>query len=208
MEITSGLRGILKASWAYELYQWLVGAKSAKKWLAENVWDIRDGQTIVDAGCGPGSLVKHLPKTVNYFGFDISESYIRTAQSTFSDRGDFFCGDAARFIEEKRELEGAVDIVLTYGVLHHLDDEAALELLQIARRLLKSGGRYISFEPTFLRHQQWLSRWIISMDRGQNVRHEHQWQRLAGTVFADCETSIVTGLYRIPFTFVIIEGNK
>jgi len=208
MEITSGLRRILKAPWAFGLYQWLVGDRCAKKWLARNVWNIRDGQTIVDAGCGLGSLISHLPKAVDYFGFDISEPCIRTAQSTFPDRGEFICGDAARFIEEKRELEGAVDTVLTHGVLHHLDDEAALELLQIAHRLLTPGGRYISFEPTFLRHQEWFSQWIIRMDRGQNVRHERQWQRLVGSVFTDCETSIITGLYRIPFTFIIIEAKK
>ncbi|NQT12695.1 MAG: class I SAM-dependent methyltransferase [Planctomycetes bacterium] len=208
MEIDSGLRGILKAPWVFGLYQWLVGANSAKKWLAKNVWNIRDGQTIVDAGCGPGILVHYLPKAVNYFGFDISEPYISTAQSTFPDRGEFVCGDAARFIDEKQELKGAVDIVLTFGVLHHLDDEAALELLRAAHQLLKSGGRYVSFEPTFLRHQQWLSRWVISMDRGQNVRHEHQWQRLVGSVFTNHETSIITGLYRIPFTSIIIEAKK
>lgn len=208
MEIDSGLRGILKAPWVFGLYQWLVGADSAKKWLAGNVGNSRDGQTIVDAGCGSGALLKHLPKAVDYFGFDISESYICTAQSRFPGRGEFICGDAARFIDEKEELKGAVDVVLTFGVLHHLDDEAALELLRAAHQLLKRGGRYVSFEPTFLRHQQWLSRWIVSMDRGQNVRHEHQWQRLVSSVFSDYETSIITGLYRIPFTSIIIEAHK
>ena len=208
MEINNGLRSVLKISWAYELFQWLVGSRGAKKWLAENAWDIREGQTVVDAGCGPGTLLIHLPKAVTYFGFDISEAYIRAAQSRFADRGEFVCGTAEQFINEKTELEGAVDLVLTNGLLHHLDDHDAIELLKVSRQLLKPGGRFISIEPTFLRHQQWLSRWIISKDRGQNVRHEHQWRKLASSVFKDHETSIMTGLIRIPYTHILIEAQK
>lgn len=208
MEVTSGVRSFLKASWAHELLQWFVGANAAQAWLATNAWKVRDGQTIVDAGCGPGALLLQLPKDVNYFGFDVSEAYIRTARANYSDRGEFVCGCAVEFLDRHRELEGTVDLVLASGVLHHLDDDVALELLQVAHQLLKPGGRFVSIDPTYLRHQQWSSRWIISKDRGQSVRQEQQWKELVNSVFTDYETSITTGLLRIPYTHIIIEAKK
>lgn len=210
MEKTAGLTGLLRVSRPYGLLQRLVGAGHATDWLVAEVCRVREGQTVVDAGCGPGTLLDHLPKAITYFGFDISEPYIRTVQSAYPARGgaEFTCCDAAHFIAEKRELEGAVDIVLTNGVLHHLDDEAALGPLQVASRLLRPRGRFISLEPTFLRRPQWFSRWIISRDRGQNVRQEDQWRRLIGSVFADYDTSIITGLLRIPYPHIVIEAQR
>lgn len=208
MEINTGLRGLLSFAWLYELAQSAIGANYSRQWQAKHLWRIQPDAVVVDAGCGPGTTLRHIPANAAYFGFDISERYIAAARSNFSDRGEFLLGDATAFLKEKPKLAGNVDLVFTIGVLHHIDNDTALELFRVAHELLKPGGRFVTLEPTYLRHQHWLSSWLVSKDRGQHVRQEQEWKDLIEPVFPTFKTSILTGLIRIPYVHVAIEGVK
>ena len=39
---------------------------------------------------------------------------------------------------------------MSYGVLHHIDDDEAKKTVRFARQILKPGGRFIFFEPCYL----------------------------------------------------------
>lgn len=208
MENNSGIRNIFTLSWVYELFQRSLGSMYSWNWLAKHVLKVEKGFKVVDVGCGPGTSLRHIPDDIEYYGFDPSEDYIARAKANYSDRGEFVCGNMEQFISERPELRGKVDLVLTNGVLHHVDDATAMSILKCSHELLSPGGRFVALEPTFLRHHSLLSKWIIGQDRGQGVRQEKEWKRLLSEVFAEFETSVVTGLIRLPYTHIILEGWK
>ncbi len=50
----------------------------------------QSGDKILDIGCGPGSILDILPGNCAYTGFDVSRSYIDSAQKHYGRRGSFF----------------------------------------------------------------------------------------------------------------------
>jgi SAM-dependent methyltransferase len=207
MQITNGIRSILSIGWVYNLFQNMVGGEYARKWIVENVWKVKNGDVVIDIGCGPGTAVPSLPKDLFYFGYDISEVYINAAQKKYKENYTFCCGSADKAEKEIPKKCKQADVILTNGVLHHLDDDIALKTLKFAKNHLKPNGRFVSIEPVFLKHQTRLSRWLVGKDRGQNVRTEEQWKELIGAVFTNCSTNILTGLIRIPYVHICVEAK-
>ncbi|HYW71242.1 MAG TPA: class I SAM-dependent methyltransferase [Pyrinomonadaceae bacterium] len=205
----SGLNRLFTISAIYELFQQRVlGGNSARKWLAENVWKLQGGETIVDIGCGSGTILKSLPGNISYCGLDISENYIRAARRNFSDRGTFFLGTLQDLLNQNAWPLNSADLILCNGLLHHLGDADALEVLELSKRLMKDDGRLICLEAVFLDRQTRLSKWFVSADRGRHVRSEAEWKKLISQAFSSYATRILTGLIRIPYTHIIIESRK
>jgi SAM-dependent methyltransferase len=207
MQDDHGIKRILTLSWAYNLFQYLVGGMHARKWVAQHFWNIQSGQKIVDIGCGPASTVDLLPKGVTYIGFDISQTYISSALTRYA--GDatkkFVVGVPEDFVHQLPEQMRDADLVVINGLLHHLDDDEALTALRLARTSLAVNGRLICMEPSFLLNQSFLARWVLEQDRGQNVRTEPEWKALVSKVFEQFDTYILTGLLRIPYSMIVIE---
>jgi 2-polyprenyl-3-methyl-5-hydroxy-6-metoxy-1,4-benzoquinol methylase len=190
----------------YRLFQSAVGATATRRWLAREAWRVTPGMRVIDIGCGPGDVLDVLPD-VEYLGIDISSRYITQAQRHYGSRGQFITGTSA--VLRSMSGVGAADLVICTGVMHHVDEVHARELLADALFSLKPGGRFVSLEPTFLRHQSALSKWIISKDRGQSIRAELGWRTLAESAgFSQVHTSVLTGLLRLPYTHILIEAVK
>jgi cyclopropane fatty-acyl-phospholipid synthase-like methyltransferase len=166
------------------------------------------GDRILDIGCGPGDTLPYLPD-VNYVGFDASQEYIKAAQMRYgNDR--FAC---ATFICQQVSTttlkdSSCFDIVLAIGILHHLDDAEALQLFRLAQTALKPGGRLITFDGVFVEKQSPFARYIISRDRGQNVRTREGYLAIASQVFSQITVSIRHDLLRIPYTHIILECTR
>ena len=205
----SGIKSLLTISWVYDFFQnSLLGGDNARKWLATNVWKAKSGDAIVDIGCGSGIILEYLPPDIEYLGIDVSENYIRSARKKFSGRGTFFLGTASDLVDRDNSHFGSADLVLCTGLLHHLPDGEALEVLELSKRIMKPQGRLVCLEATFLARQTRLSRWIVSTDRGRHVRSEQEWKNLIGQAFESYSTSVLTGLLRIPYTHIIIECSN
>jgi SAM-dependent methyltransferase len=205
---TEGARSILSSAEGYSLFQELAGATRLRRWLAEHFWKIAPGSKVVDIGCGPGVVLPFLPPEIEFVGFDPSARYIELANRRFASRPrtTFLCGVAADFLEDARFQEA--DVVLCNGVLHHLDDREASEVLRFARRVLKVGGAFRCLEACYLVHQGRISRWITGLDRGANIRYEQEWKTLMGGVFDPYITRITTNLIRLPYIHILLEGFK
>jgi len=205
MQDDSGIRRVLARGGIYAAVQSLAGANRARRWLAGHFWRATSGTKVIDVGCGTGEVLDFLPTSVRYVGFDLSAQYIGHARQRYGARGDFLVGTAADFLAHPDSRLADADLVLCNGLLHHLDDAEVLDVFRLAARLLKPTGRMVCLEPTTLAHQVPWSRWMMSQDRGKNIRQEHQWKSLAARAFPSFETHILTGLYRIPYTHIVIE---
>ena len=97
------------------------------------------------------------------------------------------------------------DIVLALGVLHHLDDNEALTLFQIAHDAMKPGGRLVTIDGVWTDDQSHIVKYLLSRDRGRFVRSEAGYKELAAKVFSNIESSVRHDLLRIPYSLMILK---
>ena len=136
-----------------------------------------------------------------YVGFDASEEYIDWARSRFPQMR-FVCQRVSRYNLAERNY---FDIVLALGVLHHLDDDEALTLFQIARDALKPGGKLVTIDGVYTDDQPHVVKYLLSRDRGRFVRSEAGYRELASKVFSNIESAIRHDLLRIPYSLMILR---
>lgn len=203
MQITTGIRSILGRPVVYDLFQTLMGADRIRRELVADHIRSTDGMRLLDIGCGTARILDYLPN-VTYHGFDLSQEYINEAVARYSERGTFRC---AMVEEATLQDEPPFDVVLAVGVLHHLDDESALQLFNLAKTVLKQGGRLVTIDPCFDHKQNFISRFLVSRDRGQNVRSGGQYRELASNAF-DHVTGVVKHRTWVPYTHWIMECTK
>jgi SAM-dependent methyltransferase len=103
---------------------------------------------------------------------------------------------------------GAFDIVLATGVLHHLDDEEAVELFELAARCLKPGKRLVTLDGCYVQGQSAMARIILSRDRGRFVRNEEAYSQLAASAFRTVNRTVYNHLLRIPSSIIIMECSN
>ena len=200
MRTVDRLSSILSLPGGYRLFQRLVAGGFRERYVAEYVKPA-PGDKVLDIGCGPGDMLPYL-KDVDYLGLDISPEYIEAAQRRFGTAGRFLVADVgAATVGEER---GQFDIVLATAVLHHLDDDRAARMFELARLALKPGGRLITYDGCYVPGQSRMARWILSKDRGKFVRNEDEYVRLASAYFTTIQPHVRHDLLRIPYTHLIM----
>src|SRR5215831_18320910 len=95
------------------------------------------------------SLVAH---SASYFSVDavyMKKKYIESAKKRWRDRANcrFFC----QKVEDAEILETEYyNIVLAFGIVHHLSDNEAAYLFNIAYQALKPGGALITYDNVWV----------------------------------------------------------
>lgn len=203
-QITSGLRALLSVPIVYSSFQYIMGARAIWRYLADEVMQLQPGQCVLDIGCGPADVLDYLPKGVGYWGGDISAEYIAKAQKKYGERGHFTCK-----LLEPHDLETLpkFDVVLLTGVFHHLDDNVARNVVSMAYQALKEGGRLVSVDPCYAQGQNPVARFLISKDRGQNVRVESAYKQLVNKAFKKVHTQVLHRAW-IPYTHCYMVCTK
>ncbi len=204
MERRGSFYSLLALPFVYRLFIRIVIGNAYRIHMAEYVKPVAD-EKVFDIGCGPGDILEYLPP-VRYVGFDINPKYIDAAQLRFGSRGRFFCGDVG--LSSLDEEAGTFDLALATGVVHHLDDEHAGRLFELAHRALKPGGRLVTYDGCLVAGQPRLAHWVVSRDRGQFVRTQEHYKRLAMRYFPQIEASVRHDLLRIPYTHLILQCTK
>lgn len=204
-QITNGIRSILSLPWAYNLWAFAIGSGKARQDFIDNYLCLESDSKVFDIGCGTGELVEFLPEGTQYTGFDLSKKYVDAAREKFGDRASF----VHAYVGSTPEIEeGTYDIALATGVLHHLEDSEAVELFQLAHRALKPGGRLVTVDGVYTEGQSRIARYLISRDRGRNVRTRNGYLDLAKGVFDELEDDVRNDFIRIPYTHLILTCTK
>ncbi len=205
MQCNSGLERCLEVPFLYNLFQDVIGGNALRRKFIQSHVRAKAGDKVIDIGCGPAQILPWLPD-VDYLGLDINRAYIASAKRTHAGKGTFVVGDTKSFWDDSRFRNS--DIVIGLGILHHLSDDDAAHCIRFAHHALKQGGRFVSLDACWVPNQGFLSRYIMSKDRGQNVRTEHGYRRLAGKVFKNVDSWVDTKPMRIPYVTVVLECQK
>jgi SAM-dependent methyltransferase len=205
MQSDSGLLRWLKVPFLYNLFQGVVGGNALRRRVIQNHVRAKAGDKVIDIGCGPAQALQCLPD-VEYLGLDINPDYIGFARRTLGSKGTFVVGDT-RSLRGDSQFKDA-DIVMAIAVLHHLDDEDAAQCIRFAYDALKTRGRFITHDPCWIPNQGALSKYIMSNDRGRNIRTEQQYRQLAAKVFRNVDAWVDTKSMRIPYVTVVLECEK
>jgi len=205
MQCDSGLLRWLKVPFLYNAFQAAVGATALRRKLLEKHVRAKPGDKVIDIGCGSALILQWLPE-VRYIGLDINPDYIAFARRRYGSRGTFIVGNPQSARGDAR-FEGA-DIVMAIGVLHHLDDEEAEQCIRFSYDALKTEGRFICHEACWTPNQGPISKYIMSSDRGRNIRTEQQYRQLAARAFKRIKTCIDMKPMRIPYVTIVLECEK
>jgi cyclopropane fatty-acyl-phospholipid synthase-like methyltransferase len=193
-------RSVLDSPLGYRVWSRFLGIRRYSRVLVEEHIRPKPTSRILEIGCGPGTIVPYLP-TKDYLGFDASPAYIKLAQKRFP-TCNFVCERVSQYTLAE---QNSFDIVLAFGILHHLDDGEAIQLFRIALNALKTGGRLVTHDGVWTSNQSRFARYLLSRDRGQFVRTEDQYMKLASEVFSTVTPRIRHDLLWIPYTHILLE---
>jgi SAM-dependent methyltransferase len=204
-EINNGLRSILAMPFVYNFFQDLVGARRARREFVAKYVQAAIHENILDIGCGTCEILRYLPD-INYYGIDISRDYIEAAKKLYGDKGQFM---AEEISESMLKTLPKFDKVIAIGLIHHLNDSEAVELFQVVKLSLRSGGKFIAMDPCLTGDGQSKSaQFMINLDRGRNVRNPVDYKRLASGSFVNATAYLRSDLLNIPYEHIIIVCEK
>jgi SAM-dependent methyltransferase len=205
MQSNSGLLRWLKIPILYNAFQSAVGGNALRRRIIQNHVRAKPGDKVIDIGCGSAQALQCLPD-VEYLGLDINPDYIAFAKRTHGSKGTFVVGDTRSLRGDSRFKDA--DIAIAISVLHHLDDEDAVHCIRFAHDALKRGGRFICHDACWIPNQGAFSTYIMSHDRGRNIRTEQQYRELAAKVFRNVDAWVDKKPMRIPYVTVVLECEK
>jgi len=206
--LTNGLLKSLDFNFVYKSVQLLAGDAKVYKKILEPVYNLKSKQklSILDIGCGNGNIINYLPEDCSYIGCDFNADYIKNASKRHENRSVQF-----KLIDiniSKPNFDQKFDVVLALGILHHLDDLSSKKLFQTALENLKEEGLLLTIDPTYVRNQNFIARFIISKDRGKSIRSSEQMDQLQRDFFSSRKHSIHHNLGNIPFSHLITICKK
>ena len=143
----------------------------------------------LEIACGPGAFAD-LFDGDDYVGIDLNRRYIEYAQKTR--RGRFIVGDA-----RKIDLPGgSFDQVLIFGLLHHLRDEDAREVLLECKRLMVPGGRALVIEDIpAVSKLNLIGHLIHNVENGEYIRPAAAYRKLySATMRIEREEVLKSGI--------------
>jgi cyclopropane fatty-acyl-phospholipid synthase-like methyltransferase len=203
-EIKSGIRSLLAHPIVYNSFQTVIGAYA---WRARVIRSLvlpklQPNCKVLDIGCGTCEILTMLPDDIEYHGYDYNQAYIAQARKRFAHRNAKF--ECKAVGSDSGEHEDRYEVILAFGLVHHLEDEQVEDLIQNVKRLLTSTGQLFLLDPVYCDGQSRLSKFVVSTDRGRNVRTTDDYLKLYKKSFRHVETYLDQTPLRIPYTGITV----
>lgn len=158
------IKTILNNPIIYHLSQKIFLADNFRKKLLQKLLT-KKNLDILDVGCGPGNMINYLSFN-KYYGFDTDKKYIKYARNKYQSC-NFFC---EKFTKSSLKKINKVDVVILFGILHHIPDNEVLKLIDILSLSLKKNSKIITLDPVYVKKQNKIAKFLIDNDRGAFVR--------------------------------------
>ena len=198
---TDGLHFILSVPLIYQAIQFIFKHEQTERRFSDFIGEKRN-KRILDIGCGIGFDSQKYSDAFSYTGLDLSQKYIDHARQFYGDYGSFYCCS----VDEMSNLNlQKFDIVLLKGVLHHLADEQINNMVKTLRNHVTQGAIFVAVDPTFYSGQNFIAKWLISNDRGKNVKNKLESAHFLKSLFADFQ-STHTKQFIPPYDRLIVRG--
>ena len=199
---TKGIYKIFSNTYFYLFVQKIMSATSFRGKVIKKIINKKNVK-VLDIGCGPAEILEYLPK-IKYFGYDINNDYISYAKKRFGDKGQFYC---KKFTVNELKKIPKFDYVILFGLLHHLEEIEIKKLLINIKKALKKNGKLVTLDNVFIENQNLIAKFLIKMDRGQNVRTKKEYIRILYKSFKKIKSQIIHQTF-IPYTWFVTICNK
>ena len=188
---------LLSNTFFYSLVQRVMSGTSFRKKIVKK-YITKHNVKVLDIGCGPAEILDTLPK-IKYYGFDINPIYINSAKRKYKNKGKFFC---KKFTNKNTKYLPKFDHVLLLGVLHHLSDQEINKLMPNIKKVLKRKGNIITLDNIFINKQNFIAKFLIQMDKGENVRSKKGYLNILKNHFKKINSKIYHQKF-IPYTWFV-----
>jgi len=197
-----GIYNLLSETFFYSFVQKVMSATSFREKIVKKYIKKIDAK-VLDIGCGPAEILSNFPK-IKYYGYDINPIYINSAKKKFTNRGKFFC---KKFTKNEIKHLPKFDHILLLGVLHHLGDEEINDLIKNLKKILKKTGNIITLDNIFISNQNLIAKFLIEMDKGENVRSKKGYLNILKNHFKQVNSKIYHQKF-IPYTWFVTNCVK
>jgi len=199
MHSDSGIKQILTNNLIYDLLQKIAGTDRVMKYVLQPF--SFENKTILDIGCGTGTILKYLPENCKYLGYDYNSKYIQFAVRNWSKRKDVSFKEVD--IYEKLDFDMKFDFLFAIGVLHHINDEGVANLFETAKRHMDANSVLVTVDPTIVTETNSIARFLIRQDRGKAIRSPDELISLLIKYFLTIDFKVEHHLRSIPYTQLI-----
>ncbi len=198
---------ILEHPFMYRALHTITGLRKLHARLISDVLRRYDDPTklrVLDLGCGPGDTLNLIGDNAGYTGIDVNAKYVAMASRKSPRTASFLVGDVTKLDPAQFQ---EFDLIIAFGLIHHLGDTDADALLSAASRMLKPTGCVISLDGCRRDGTSPVVRWILDHDRGRHIRKEHEYLTMFSrylhieTIFTD------SSVMHIPYSILSIVGR-
>jgi ubiquinone/menaquinone biosynthesis C-methylase UbiE len=131
------------AKWYDKIFEPL---NSGLRNIGLKMYPVNEGMTVLDIGCGTGAHLRLYQKeNCSIYGIDLSPAMINVARKTLGEEANISLGSAT----DMEFGNDQFDLILCSTVLHEMSQKVREDVLEEAKRVLKSDGRIllIDFHP-------------------------------------------------------------
>lgn len=188
----------------WTMFQYFAGGTVDKRKLCKIHYE--NQLNILEIGCSTGNIARAFIKkrNISYTGIDIDNAVIKYAKHSFRHNNNFQFLNID-LINFEKEAKQKYDYILFAGIIHHIDDNDAINLLNVAINLLSDDGILLVVEPLLPeKNDSKFIHYYMKLEQGGYVRKEKKMLMLIKKISGlNLEKVAVQYVNATPFSFPI-----